>query len=122
MLASIERKSELPDLLARADSLNADGCCNIPAFANLLVARIHERAGDLPGALTAIRRQRWYYPPEYLSVTLRQEGRLAALTGDTAGAIAAYRHYLALRSNPEPELRADAERVRRDLEQLERGR
>jgi serine/threonine-protein kinase len=122
MLASIERKSELPDLLARADSLSADGCCNIPAFANLLVARIHERAGDLPGALTAIRRQRWYYPPEYLSVTLRQEGRLAALTGDTAGAIAAYRHYLALRSNPEPELRADAERVRRDLEQLERGR
>jgi hypothetical protein len=36
-------------------------------------------------------------PTWYLSTFLREEGRLAALTGDTAGAIRAYQHYLALR-------------------------
>jgi hypothetical protein len=31
---------------------------------------------------------------------LREEGRLAAAVGDTAGAIRAYDHYLALRATP----------------------
>jgi hypothetical protein len=56
--------------------------------------------------------------PTYLSTFLREEGRLAALTGDTAGAIHAYQHYLALRSNPEPRLRPEVERVRGDLTRL----
>lgn len=120
LLASIRRQPNLPSLLASADSFTADGCCNIPGFANLLVAHAHERAGDLRGALAAVRRQHWYYPPEYLSAALREEGRLAALTGDTAGAIRAYRHYLALRFDPEPELRPEAERIRQELARLER--
>jgi DNA-binding SARP family transcriptional activator len=122
LIASIRRQPNLPDLLARADSITAGGCCNNLRWANLFVARAHERAGDLAGALAAVRRERWYYPPEYLSVSLREEGRLAALTGDTAGAVAAYRHYLALRSDPEPELRPQAERIRRELALLEHGR
>jgi hypothetical protein len=53
---------------------------------------------------------------------LREEGRLAARLGDRAGAIRAYRHYLALRSDPEPRLRAARDSVRAELERLERGR
>jgi DNA-binding SARP family transcriptional activator len=120
VLASIRRQPDLPALLATADSFTTRGCCNVLFYANLLVARAHERAGDLPGALAAVRRQRWYFPPEYLSAALREEGRLAALVGDTVGAIRADRLYLALRSDPEPELRSDVERVRRELERLER--
>jgi hypothetical protein len=49
---------------------------------------------------------------------LREEGRLAALTGDRTGAIRAYQHYLALRTDPEPSLRPQVEQVRADLGQL----
>jgi hypothetical protein len=55
----------------------------------------------------------------YLSTFLREEGRLAALTGDTAAAVRADRHYLALRYNPEPSVRPEVERVRLQLATLE---
>jgi hypothetical protein len=45
-------------------------------------------------------------------------GRLAAPTGDTAGSSRAYRHYLALRPNPEPEIKAEVDRVRTELVRL----
>jgi hypothetical protein len=64
------------------------------------------------------RRSYAYHLTDYLASHLREEGRLAALTGDTAGSVAAYRHYLALRSNPEPTLRADVDRVRAELGKL----
>jgi len=56
-----------------------------------------------------------------LSTQLREEGRLAALVGDTAAAVRAYRHYLALRNDPEPVLRPEVERIRAELERLEGG-
>ena len=37
-----------------------------------------------------------------LPAYLWEEGRLAALTGDTAGAIRAYHDYLTLRDQPDP--------------------
>ena len=43
----------------------------------------------------------WWSFPHYVKY-LREEGRLAALTGDRQGAIRAYRHYLALRGDAEP--------------------
>ena len=49
---------------------------------------------------------------------LREEGRLAALTGDTVRAVAAHRHYRAMRPNPEPEVAPEVEAVRRRLAQL----
>jgi hypothetical protein len=49
---------------------------------------------------------------------LREEGRLAALTRDRAGAIRAYRHYVALRSDPEPALRPAADTVRAEPARL----
>ena len=41
-----------------------------------------------------------------------------SLQGDRAGAIKAYRHYLALRSDPEPALRPAVEAVRAELAKL----
>lgn len=92
-----------------------------PHLLNLLLARLHEARGELHEALAALRR-RPYHPVHgvpYLATFLREEGRLAALVGDTAGAVRAYRHYLALRSDPDPSLRAEADSVRAQLEALE---
>jgi hypothetical protein len=76
-------------------------------LANYTVARLREARGELPAALAAIRRREVNYFPPYLwslPAFLRQEGRLAALTGDTVGAIRAYDEYLALRTDPDPPL------------------
>jgi len=88
-------------------------------FANLEVARLRERQGDLRAALAAVRRRPYaYHLTDYLAAHLREEGRLAAMTGDRAGAVRAYRHYLALRSDPEPALRPAVEAVRAELATL----
>ncbi len=88
-------------------------------FANLIVARLYERVGNPRAALEAVRRRAYaYHRTEYLSNHLRQEARLAALTGDRPGAVRAWQHYLALRSDPEPALRGDAERARAELAKL----
>jgi hypothetical protein len=112
--------SDASAALVRLDSLALRGCCSLPRFINLVSARLHERAGDLPGALAAVRRQQWLYPPEFLSTALREEGRLASLTGDRSGAIRAYRHYLTLRADPEPVLGEERRRVMAELSRLER--
>ena len=91
-------------------------------YGNLVAARLHEEAGDTAAALAALRRRviglATY--PHYVRYR-REEGRLAASLGDTAGAIRAYRHYLALRSAPEPRLRAQADTVRIELAELLRA-
>jgi eukaryotic-like serine/threonine-protein kinase len=93
--------------------------CGFEDFANLEVARLRERQGDIRAALSAVRRRSYaYHLTDYLASHLRQEGRLAALTGDSAGAVRAYRHYLALRSDPEPALRPAVEAVRAELAKL----
>jgi hypothetical protein len=53
---------------------------------------------------------------------LRHEGRAAELAGDTAGALRAYRHYLALRRDPDAAVRHYADSVRAAVERLERHR
>ena len=75
------------------------------AFANFTIARMREAQGDVAAALAAIRRREVDYFPAYLwslAAFLRQEGRLAAKTGDTAGALRAYDQYLTLRADPDP--------------------
>jgi serine/threonine-protein kinase len=93
-------------------------------FATLISARLHEQRGDLRAALVSVRRRANHGRdgPRMLSTLLREEGRLAALTGDVNGAIKAYRHFLALRPNPVERLRADTERIRSELQRLEAGR
>ena len=91
-------------------------------FGNLVLARLHEAAGDFHGALAALRRRPIYWTggTRYLATFLREEGRLAALLGDQDGARRAYTHYLALRADPEPTVREQAERVRQELSRLRR--
>ena len=84
------------------------------AFANFTIARLREAQGDLPRALAAIRRREVDYFPAYmwsLPAFLRQEGRLAALAGDSAGALRAYDEYLTLRTAPDPPFRAQRDSV-----------
>ena len=76
--------------------------------------------GDPHAALRAIaRRPTVPRAPLYMSTFLREEGRLAALTGDTARAVRAYRHYLAYRNNPQASLKPGVDSVRRELAALE---
>ncbi len=89
-------------------------------MASLVAARLFERAGDARRALAAVQRRgdMWSNGLLYLPAQLREEGRLAARLGQREQAIAAYRHYLALRFDPEPRLRDEAEQVRRELAAL----
>jgi serine/threonine-protein kinase len=94
------------DSLLREDPRGFSGSVNVApaAFANFTVARLREAQGNLQAALAAIRRREVDYFPAYLwslPAFLRQEGRLAALTGDTIGAIRSYDQYLTLRTNPD---------------------
>jgi DNA-binding SARP family transcriptional activator len=77
-----------------------------PGVDNLIVARLLAEQGDTTRALQAIRRGPWgpvaiergpQWALSMLPEFLREEGRLAAAAGDTAGAIRAYRQYHALR-------------------------
>ncbi len=72
--------------------------------ANWTIARLREVQGDVSGALAAIRRRENNWYPAYLwtlPALLRQEGRLAALAGDTVGARRAFDRYLTLRTDPD---------------------
>ncbi|HSJ63714.1 MAG TPA: serine/threonine-protein kinase [Gemmatimonadaceae bacterium] len=90
-------------------------------MANLVAARLLEKSGDLERALAAARRRgdAWVPQHPYLGTFLREEGRLAALLGRREQAIAAYRQYLALRVDAEPQLQDEVEGVRKELARLE---
>ena len=104
MLASADDRGDADLALSRVDSLELA----VPHLSggdyvarNLLLARLHEARGDRAGALAAVRRRGYsWLMTRYLSSSFREEGRLAALTGDRAGAIRAYQRYLVLRSDP----------------------
>jgi tetratricopeptide (TPR) repeat protein len=90
------------------------------AYGNLVASNLLEDAGDLPGALAAVRRRPYHSAgATYLAPYLLREGRLAALTGDRKGAIRAYRHYLALRPHPERDIAPEVADVRAALLKLE---
>ena len=87
-------------------------CGGSPAERSLVAGK--NRPGTVPAALDAVAT----FP--YYATCLREEGRLAALAGDPEGAIRAYRHYLALRSEAEPSLQPEVRRVREELDALSR--
>ena len=121
LLSAAEKRPDAGAHLARLDSLMRTGppYLNYLRHWNLVVARLKEAQGDRNGALAAIRRRFYLWAePFFLTTYLREEGRLAALTGDREGAIRAYQHYLALRSDPEPTLRSQVEQVHAELAQL----
>jgi len=122
LIATRARRPDGVVLRALVDSMARDGCCALPPFVNFALAHAYEESGDEAGALRAIRRGVGYNPPRMLSVQLREEGRLAARLGDRAGAIRAYEHYLALRSDPEPAFLAQRDSIRAEVNRLKRGR
>jgi hypothetical protein len=90
---------------------------------SLELGRAYAARGDLATALSVVRRRAYEQgvPPFWLAVSQREEGRLAALTGDTAGAVRAYRHYLALQWDPELSLVPQRDSVRAELARLDAG-
>lgn len=119
--ASGSRKIAGADALTQLDSRLRDVSNfrdQMITIGNLTAARLYEKRGDRRRALEIVRRQSSWNV--YLSTQLREEARLAAFTGDREGAISAYGRYLALRSDAEPRLKPDVERVRRELDQLKK--
>jgi DNA-binding SARP family transcriptional activator len=121
--AAIAHLPGADSLLTRATELSRRGCCAGPwPGNNLVIARAFESMGRPDEALRAVQRGAWLFPPRYVAVYRREEGRLAAGTGDAAGAIRAWRQYLALRSDPDPQARPEVEHIRAELARLERRR
>ena len=129
--AQLAAATRAPDLRARVAQIDStarrhDAVTWVLAAANLTSARLWEQLGDRERALTAVRRRVYITDLKEqrvlvaLTTFLREEGRLAALTGDKAGAIQAYRKYLAIRANPEPALAPQVARVRAALDSLQR--
>ncbi len=118
--ALIANPGMLPSKVAQLDSLSwmlpAAGWWRTRRRMHLVLAEALERAGDLDAALAAIRRVS--DAGEFYSTYLREEGRLAALTGDREGAIRAYDIYLRLRFDPEPSVMDEVNRVRAEFIQL----
>jgi hypothetical protein len=121
VLAAAEQRPDAARKLQALDSLMRTGppYRSMDQAWNLVAARLFEAAGDRTSALAAVRRRLYdVAEPLFLSSYLREEGRLAALTGDTAGAVRAYRHYLALQANPEPAFQRRVRAVRAELARL----
>ena len=82
-------------------------------------AGLYERLGDPGQAIATLERESDFQFNDPFGMRFwRERGRLAALLGDTEGAIRAYRHYLNFRYDPEPALEAEVEEVRRALAEL----
>jgi tetratricopeptide (TPR) repeat protein/TolB-like protein len=105
-----------------ADSvLRYDRVVSQTGFEQLALARAWEAWGDLPRALSMTRARPYGVGSVIVEATrCREEGRLAALAGDTTGAIAAYRRYLALRQDAEAGLIPQRDSVRAELGRLTR--
>lgn len=120
--ATQNKRPEARRVVASLDSLLRTGppARHITHHGNLLVSRLYEMQGDLRAATAAARRGSAFGsgPPAFLSAYLREQGRLSALSGDRERAIRAYQHYLALRTDPEPSLKADVDEVRAELAKL----
>jgi hypothetical protein len=121
--AMVEWTGQVPETspaLERLDSLMRLGPLEAPYdLANLWLARSYVLQGNIDKAYAAIRRQ----PAANFLVHLRpayfrEEGRLAAMTGDTAAAIKAYERYLTVRDDPDPVLQPVVDSVRAELAAL----
>lgn len=123
VLAVRHRAADADSRLARLDSLLLSGPAGeVTEYANLALARLYAERGNVRRALVAARRRSHMVAwPPYLAEQVREEGRLAATAGDVNAAAAAYRHYLALRTNPDSLMRGEVEAVRTELQKLTGG-
>lgn len=120
---SAARSPSDDELLFRADSIMRLTPLNYADFWNYDLALALARRGVYAAAAAAARRHFVdLLPLPRLVIGLRQEGRWAAIAGDTTAAIRAYRHYLLWRQAPEPALVPQRDSVRAELAALERAR
>ena len=124
--AALTGKPEADRLRASLDSVLRSGPVTNPYIRLagwITLAELEEQRGDLHAALTALR-QRPYQPSVFgvtgLSELLLREARLAARTGDRAGATRSFDHFLRLRADAEPQFQPENARVRAELERLAR--
>jgi hypothetical protein len=105
------------EALLRSGTDNAEFPSNaaVPVLARLL-----HRRGEYTRALAVARMRAfvWAFDSQRRVALLKEEGDLAAIVGDTAEAIEAYRRYLALRAHPDDLARPQADSVRAALEAL----
>ena len=88
---------------------------------NLIASRSWERIGDAArGIAAAERAATWDATALVQHTALRDVGRLKLATGDTAGAIDAWKQYLMSRGRAEPAQRKADDEIRRTLAQIER--
>lgn len=112
------------DALDRAERLALVGptAGDLRHYATLALARVRERRGQLDRAAELVRRRStargW---PRYLASYLDMEARLAGQAGDTAAVRSALRHYLALRTRPEPPAQGVVDSLRVVLRRIEEG-
>ena len=107
--------------LYRADSLMRVMPLNYADWWNYDLALALARRGEYALAVAAVRRHfHDTFPQQRLVLRLRQEGRWAAMAGDTAAAINALKQYLVWRSNPDPSLIPQRDSVKAELAALER--
>jgi eukaryotic-like serine/threonine-protein kinase len=121
LAAASGARGSAAEALARLDSTllaTSNYRDQLVTVGNIIAARLYERRGDAQRSLEILQRRAGF--GMFLSTQLREEGRLATLIGDRTTAVRAYRHYVALHSEAEPRLRPDLERVRRELDQLEK--
>ena len=121
MTATSSRASNAGTLLARLDSTLATAPYVFGIdFGNLVLARLYETRGEHAAALRVLRRRPydWDTAPLDLTTYLQEEGRLAALTGDTIRGVRAYQQYLALRVGADAVYRSQSDMVSRALAQL----
>ncbi|MGN6391604.1 MAG: hypothetical protein ACTHM9_05070, partial [Gemmatimonadales bacterium] len=87
---------------------------------DLVLARLRESMGDLPGAARTIGRVEVALPVSrpYLSTYLKEQGRIWLAAGDTASAIRSMRRYVALRAEAEEVQRPGRDSVRAVLARL----
>jgi tetratricopeptide (TPR) repeat protein len=109
--AWLERMSGRPTstpALDRLEALMRGGAgMELPGnLANLMIARWREADGSYASALAATRRRLGGVQHDYFTLIepayLSAEGRLAASSGDAAGAIDAYTRFLTMRDRPDP--------------------
>jgi hypothetical protein len=107
---------------ARLDSLMRTGPALFGAdFGNIVVARLFAADGEYARALAALRRRPYYSLAGtfFLAPVLAEQGRVAFQLGDRPTAARAFRHYIALRDNADPELRDELARVKAELKAVE---
>ena len=121
LIAQARGEPRAAQLLAALDSARLADQAGDNPWLSVWVARLYELRGDPLKALVVLgQRTRTDVPGlSSLAEILAAEGRLAVRIGDTARAERAWRHYLALRADPDPDVRPRVEAVRAALSRLE---